>query len=172
MPIHMRDVDLTPDLKGFTSILIVPCNLCPGVTVSVREGRPFMQVLRAPFRSAPFEEYLEELQGRLAEEGIRSEVFGSRMYHHWFMCMWTARRRRELEEKAKGFDAVIVLGCDSARETVLQALEALGLPVLEGMRVAGVMNAKLRFGFPDKIWFEECRVHPFHQVPDHDDRQA
>jgi len=112
MPIHFHDVDVTSDVEGLNSALIVPCHLCPAVTVAVREKRPFLRLFRSLVRSAPFEEYLEGLQSRLKEKGVATKVFRSNLYHQWFLCMWTSRRRKKLKKNAKNYDAVIVLGCD------------------------------------------------------------
>jgi hypothetical protein len=158
MPIHLDDLDVVSEVQGLDSALIVPCNLCPGVTVSVRENRPFMRLTRSLLKSAPFEEYLEALRSRLQGAGVRTDVFRSHLYHQWFLCMWTGSRRRQLQRAAKGYSAVVVLGCDSATETVREAVKSLDCKVIEGMRVAGIMNAKLRFRLPDRISFEDCGV--------------
>jgi hypothetical protein len=80
MPIHLNDVDVLPDVAGLTSVLIVPCNMCPAATVAVREGKPFLQFFRSFLKSPPFEEYIKALQFRLKEHGVDSEVFRSRLY--------------------------------------------------------------------------------------------
>ena len=108
MPIHFEDQDVASGVAGMRSALIVPCNLCPAVTVATRQKRPFMRFLRSPVKSAPFEEYLKTLQTSLGDLGVRTKVFRSNLYHQWFMCMWTSRRRKELEKEAKKYDAVIV----------------------------------------------------------------
>lgn len=160
MPIHLNDVDVLPDVAGLTSVLIVPCNMCPAATVAVREGRPFMQFFRSVLKSPPFEEYIKALQSRLKERGVDSEVFRSRLYHHWFLCMWTLARRAKLEKYAKRHDAVIVLGCGSATETVRDSVKSSECKVIEGMEVAGIMNAKLRFHLPCNVSFEDCKITP------------
>ena len=119
-----------------------------------------MQVFRSPFKSGPLERYIETMQSHLAEQGVRTDVFKSRLYHQWFLCMWTGGRREKLQESARGHDAVIVLGCDSATETVRGAVEASGCKVIEGMKVSGIMNAQLSFHLPGDIGFESCRVIP------------
>ena len=43
MPIHFEDKDVVSEVAGLRSALIVPCNLCPAVTVATRENRPFMR---------------------------------------------------------------------------------------------------------------------------------
>ena len=55
---------------------------------------------------------------------------------------------------------MIVLGCDSATETVPGAVEASGCKVIEGMKVSGIMNVQLGFRLPGNIGFESCRIVP------------
>lgn len=165
MPIHFRDLDVVSEIEGVNSALIVPCTMCPAATVAVREQKPFMQLFRSLFKSAPFDRYVKALQSRLANKGVRTEVFKSRLYHHWFMCMWTAGRREKLRNRAGQYDAVIVLGCDSATETVREAARAAGCNVIEGMKVSGIMNAQLKFQLPGKVSFEGCRIVPISGQP-------
>lgn len=160
MPIHFHDVDLTADISGLKSALIVPCIMCPAVTVAIRERKPLIRFLRSPFKSAPFELYVKSLQNRLTEQGVKNDVFKSRLYQHWFLCMWSVKRRNKLLEHAKEFQAIIVLGCASAAETVREAVELTDCKVIEAMQVGGLTNAKLKFSFPDKISFEGVKIVP------------
>jgi hypothetical protein len=162
MPIHFEDLNVTPEVAGLQSALIVPCNLCPAVTIAVRENRPFLRLFRSLVKSAPFEEYLGALQFRLAENGVSTKVFRNTLYHQWFMCMWTSRRRKKLQKQAKKYDAVIVLGCDSATETVRDVLPA-EIKVIEAMKTTGIMNGRLSWQFPGDIHFKECKVVPILQ---------
>ena len=159
MPIHFEDQDVVSEVAGLRSALIVPCNLCPAVTVAVRQNRPFMRFFRSLVKSAPFEEYLDSLQSRLSEMGVQTKVFRSTLYHQWFMCMWTSRRRKKLEKQAKSYEAVIVLGCDSATETVRGVVPS-DVKVIEGMKTAGIMNGRMGFRLPGDLFFEDCRVVP------------
>ncbi|MDJ0972843.1 MAG: hypothetical protein QNJ98_00110 [Planctomycetota bacterium] len=159
MPVHFEDLDVTATLSGIRSALIVPCNLCPAVTVAIREKRPFLRFFRSWVKSAPFEAYLKTLQDRLAKEGVRTDIFRNRLPHTWFMCMWTARRRRKLQKRAKNHDAVVVLGCESATRTVREVVPP-DLSVIEGMRTTGIMNGRLRLRWPGHLAFENCEVVP------------
>jgi len=163
MPIHFNDVDVVSEVAGSSSALIVPCNMCPAATVAVREKKPFMQFFRSFLKSPPFEQYIRELQSRLREKGVNSKVFRSNLYHQWFMCMWTSAQRKKLQEAAKQHEAVIVLGCDSATETVRDSVRSNGCKVIEGMKTSGIMNAKLRFHLPCNVSFEDCKTVPISQ---------
>jgi len=160
MPIHLNDLDVVSEVEGLTSVLIVPCNMCPAATVAVRDGKPFMQFFRSLLKSPPFEGYIKALQSRLKESGVDAKVFRSRLYHHWFLCMWTSARRKKLTKHAKQHDAVIVLGCGSATETVRDSVQSSDCKVIEGMEVSGIMNAKLRFHLPCNVSFEDCKITP------------
>jgi hypothetical protein len=163
MPIHFEDLNVLSEVAELRTALIVPCNMCPAVTVALRENKPFMQLSRSFLKSAPFEEYLGVLRSRLAEKGVRTEIFRSNLYHQWFMCMWTAGRQKKLRERAIQYDAVIVLGCDSATVTVRDAVESTGCRVIEGMKVTGIMNAKLKFRLPGTLSFADCKTIPIAQ---------
>ena len=52
MPIHLRDLDLVSQTAGVSSALIVPCNLCPALTVAVTQQQPFMKLFRSWLKSA------------------------------------------------------------------------------------------------------------------------
>ena len=160
MPIHLDDLDVASQLEGSRSALIVPCNMCPGATLALRKRKPFLRVFKNPLKLAPLEEHIEGMQSELKERGISTSVFKSRVPHHWFMCMWTAGRRKKLRNQAKQHDAVIVLGCESATETVRDAVESDGCTVIEGMEVAGIMNARLAFRLPGDVSFEDCKIVP------------
>jgi len=160
MPIHFNDLDVVTEVKGLESVLIVPCNMCPAVTVAIKEKKPFLQLFRSLLKSLPFKQYLKKLQSRLREQGIKTEIFRSNLYHQWFMCMWTSAQRKKLQRVAEKYEAVIVLGCESATETVKDSVRSTGCKVIEGMKVSGIMNATLRLHFPCNISFEDCRIAP------------
>ena len=163
MPLHFNDLDVVSEVAGLRSALIVPCNMCPAITVAVREKQPFMQFFRSFLRSAPFEQYIRVLQSRLREEGVTTEVFKSNFIHQWFLCMWPSGQRKKLQKYAKQFEAVIILGCDSATETVRDLVKSTDSKVIEGMEVVGFMNAKLRFHWPCNVSFEDCKIIPISQ---------
>ncbi len=81
MPIHLHDLEVVSQAAGVGSALIVPCNMCPAVTVAVNQKQPFMRLFRSWLTSAPFEKYIKDLQCRLREKGIKADVFKSNLYH-------------------------------------------------------------------------------------------
>jgi len=163
MPIHFNDLDVVSEAAGLKSALIVPCYMCPAATVAIRENKPFMQFFRSFLKSLPFEQYISKLQSRLKDQGVSTKVFRSNFYHQWFMCMWTSGQREKLQAAAKLHEAVIVLGCDSATETVYAAVKSTDCKVIEGMEVTGIMNATLRFHLPGSLSFGNCRTIPISQ---------
>jgi hypothetical protein len=134
--------------------------MCPAVTVAVKKNQPFLRLFRHLLRSAPFEEHIEALQSRLKALGVHASVFRSDLPLHWFMCMWSGGRRKKLRREASRHDVVIVLGCDSATETVRDAVRSMECTVIQGMEVAGVMNARLTFHLPGSVSFQGCRTVP------------
>src|SRR5512138_362302 len=113
MPFRLRDRDISPELAGVRSALIVPCRFCPAASLAVREGKPYIQLFRHFLRTPSYESYIKALQARIEREGIRTGLFDSKLPHQFVACMWTAARRKALAKRAAGYDAVIVLGCDA-----------------------------------------------------------
>jgi len=160
MPIHLNDLDVATETEGLRSALIIPCYMCPAITVATREKKPFIQFISNFLKSPPFEKYIKGLQSALSERGLETKVFESRFVHHWFLCMWPSGRRRKLMRQIDSYDATIVLGCDSATETVRELVGANSCKVIQGMEVVGFMNAKMKFSLPCNISFEDCRIIP------------
>lgn len=158
MPIYLDDVSVVSKITAQCSALIIPCYMCPAVTVSVKEEKPFLQFFSHFLKSPPFERHIKTLQSNLEENGVSSSVFKSHFIHQWFLCMWTSGRRKKLKRQLEQYDYVIVLGCESATETVRDLINIDNGKVIQGMEVTGFMNAKMRFHLPGDVSFVDCKV--------------
>lgn len=160
MPIHLDDLDVATETEGLRSALIIPCYMCPAVAVAAKEKKPFIQLLSHFLKSPPFEKHIKSLQSFLSERGVEVQVFKSHFINQWFLCMWTSGRRKKLKRELDKYESAIILGCDSATETVRDLVDAKSCKVIQGMKVVGFMNAKMKFSLPCNISFEDCRVVP------------
>lgn len=154
MPFYLKPRDLFADTATIRSALIVPCRFCPAASFAVREKKPYMRLLRSFLRTPSYEAHIHAVKSRLESRGISTEVFDSKLPHHWVMCMWTAGQRAALSRRAAGHDAAIVLGCDAAVQTVRSSLASNDCRVVPGMEVEGVMNVVPAVRFPLDIRLE------------------
>jgi hypothetical protein len=138
MPFLLEDRDLAGDLAGVRSALIVPCRFCPAASLAVRTKSPYMKLFSGFLRTPSYESHIQTLKSRLEQRGIRTEVFDSKLPHHFVTCMWPTGRRKALARRATEHDAMIVLGCDAAVETARSC--ANGCRVIPGMAVEGIMT--------------------------------
>jgi hypothetical protein len=74
------------------------------------------------------------------------------------MCLWTKGQRSRFLKRARDYDAVLVLGCDSATYTAKEALKNTDCQVIRGMRMTGITNASVQFRFPMTIDLNLHRV--------------
>lgn len=155
MPLYLNDLDVVPEIEGAKSVLIVPCRMCPATSLSLRNNKPFFELFKTLFRSPALDEYIKTLQSDLEEQGISTGVYFSRQF---LTCAWTSRERKKLLKRAKGYEAAIVLGCDSATESVRDALQSIDCTVIQGMAVAGIVNVKVRLRFPGTLSLEDSRI--------------
>lgn len=154
MPLHMTPLDVSGDLEDAGSVLIVSCPVCPPVSLAIQRNSPFIDFFKSGIKTRAFEDYIEEIREPLEQRGVRTGVF-STYAPLPTMCLWTRGQRKRLRKRAEDFDAVIVLGCDSATQTVQQALEGLECRILPGMKMTGITNATVRFELPLTLHLEE-----------------
>lgn len=82
------------------------------------------------------------------------------------MCLWTQGQRSRLFKRAKEYDAVVVLGCVTARYTVQQALKETDCKVIPAMQMTGLTNATVKFRFPMTVDVEnKSLIGDYQQAP-------
>ncbi|MHC4519015.1 MAG: hypothetical protein ACYTAS_10530 [Planctomycetota bacterium] len=150
MPCYLKEVDVVGEVRQFRSVLIVPCRLCPAVSSAVRQNRPFIELCRGNLKTRCYEDLIRNMRLRLEEEGVRTDVFRS-SFLSYVQCMWTARKRERLQKRASGYEAVIVVGCDTAYESVCEMLAPTDCQVFNGMETEGLLNVIPQFEWPLKI---------------------
>jgi hypothetical protein len=154
MPVYLEQADVDDQVADSESVLVVPCRFCPAASMAVRSRTPYIQLFRRFLKTAAYERFIARMTRRFESRGIRTSVFKSRWPHQFVLCMWTARRRRMLRERAKKHDAVVVLGCEAAGRTVRDSLGATGCRVIQGMRSEGIMSLRPGFGLPCNLSLE------------------
>lgn len=147
MPINLRPSDVSADLETVSSVLIVSCPVCPTISLAMQNDSPLVDVFKSGFKTGAFEDYIQQIRDPLEKRGVRTGVFTMRLPLPT-MCLWTKGQRNRLLKKAKDYEAVLVLGCDSAAYTANQALENTGCRVIQGMQMVGITNATVGYQFP------------------------
>ena len=170
MPVYLKEIDEYPELESFKSVLIIPCRFCPAASMAVRTNRPYFEFLWKFLKTAPYEELIETIKSNLEEKGVKADVFKSYWPHQFVVCMWTIRRRKKLLKRASQYDALLVLGCEAAVDTIHDAVKQSSCKVFQGMRSEGIMSIQPLFHLPCNISLELNNVTPLvhqakHPVP-------
>ncbi len=169
MPVYLKDINEFSELERFGSVLMVPCRFCPAASLAVRTNSPYFEFLRMFLKTAAYEEYIEEIQLKLTKKGVGTDIFKSHLPHQFVVCMWTSRRRKKLMECARNYDAVLVLGCEAAVQTIHDSIESTSCKVFQGMKTEGIMSIKPHFHFPCNISLELNKVTPLVHQAKHPD---
>ena len=151
MPFVLDAVDDISQYEQYRSALIVPCRFCPAASAAVKNNKPYIEFFRRFLKTGSYEAFIEKLKSGLESKGIRTGVFRSRWIHQFVLCMWTVGRRLALKKRSKDYDAVIVLGCEAAVQTVKDAIKPNECAVLQGVRTEGIMSITPRFGIPGNL---------------------
>jgi len=161
VPFYLDVKDVVPEAVRFKSVLIVPCRFCPAASMAVRNTEPYIEFPRRSLKTASYERLIDAMIRSLEDKGIKTSVFKSRSVHQFVLCMWTSRRRKALLERAKQHEALIVLGCEAAAETVRHSVKSAGCEVIEGMRAEGIMSIQPRLSPPGNLRLELESVTPY-----------
>ena len=147
MPLHLKPLDLSYELDGYESVLIVSCPVCPPASLASDARAPLMEVFKHGIKTPAYEHYIGKLREVLENAGVKTGVFTSYVPCA-ATCLWTAGQRRRLLKRARSYAAVLVMGCESARQTVEDTLQDTDCDVMLAMRLVGITNATLKFEFP------------------------
>lgn len=160
MPFYLDEKDLVPDVAGLKSVLIVPCRFCPAASMAVSCDEPYLEFHRRFLKTDPYERLIDSMKSSFETRGIRTGVFRSRLVHQFVLCMWTAKRRKRLLERAKDYEALVVIGCEAAVETVRDVVKSTGCAVIQGMKTKGIMSIQPRVKLPCSISLELQGISP------------
>jgi hypothetical protein len=143
----MEPLDVSADLEKCKSVLIVSCPICPPVSLATQTKSPFIELFKRGLKTEAFEDYIKGIREPLEQRGVRTDVCS--MYAPCpMMCLWTKGQRNRFLERAKDYEAVVVLGCDSATCTAKDALKTTGCRVIQALRATGFTSATVMFRLP------------------------
>ncbi len=157
MPLHLEPLDVSPDLEDLSSVLIVSCPVCPPMCVAMQQKSPFIEFFKRGLKTGAFEDYIQSIREPLEQRGVRIGAYAIHVPTP-MMCLWTDWQRSRLLKRARDYEAVVVLGCDSATCTVQDVLEETDCRVIQGMQMIGTTNATLRIRFPLTVELDMNRV--------------
>ena len=167
MPVYLKDMSEFPELESFKSVLIVPCRFCPAASLAVRRNKPYFEFFRRFLKTASYEQLIDTIKSNLEKKGVKTDVFRSKLLHQFVVCMWTSRRRKKLLKCASKYEALVVLGCEAAVQTIHDSVETTSCQVFQGMRSEGIMTIKPSLNLPCNISLELDKIVPLvHQNKD------
>ena len=147
MPINLVPIDISGDVKNVESVLVVSCPVCPQFSLAMQKNSPWIEFFKYGLKTGALENHIKEIRSSLEKSSIQTGVFTSRLPLPT-MCLWTKGQRKRLLKRAKDYEAVVVLGCDSAAFTAQQVLKKTECKVIRGMRTVGITNATVTHRFP------------------------
>ncbi|MDJ0700861.1 MAG: hypothetical protein QNJ07_13485 [Woeseiaceae bacterium] len=153
MPVNLIPKDVSADLAGFKSVLIASCPVCPPMCLAMQKKEPFIEFFKHGVKTPAFEDHIRSIRDTLAERGIRTGVFSIHTPTP-MMCLWTERQRRRLRKRAKDYEAVVIMGCDSGTESAKDALKDMDCQVIQSLDMEGVINATTSIHFPLTVVME------------------
>ena len=147
MPVNLTPKDVSAELAEFNSVLIASCPVCPPMCVAMQNDAPFIEFFKHGIKTEAFEAYIQSIRDSLTKRGVRTGVFSIHTPTP-MMCLWTERQRSRFLNRARDFEAVLVLGCDSGTVSAKDALKDTDCRVVQALDMNGVVNATTTIRFP------------------------
>ncbi len=163
MPFYLKEVDVVPEVVKFQSALIVLCRFCPAASLAVRKDQPYIEFFRRFIKTESYEQHINDMQFRLEKEGLKTSVFKGNLLPvplNFIICMWTSGQRKKLLKHAHQYEAVVVMGCEAAYESVCNIIKSTDCQVFHGMESEGLLDAIPKFHWPFNISLELSSVTP------------
>jgi len=163
MPMYLKEVDVVPEVAKFQSALIVLCRFCPAASLAMRNDEPYIEFFRRFLNTESYEQLINSMQSRLEKEGLKTNVFKGSLFPmplNFITCFWTSGQREKLLKHAHEYEAVVVMGCEAAYESVCDILKSTDCQIFLGMESEGVVEAKPKFRLPLNISLELSNVLP------------
>ena len=163
MPLYLKEVDVVPEVAKFQSALIVLCRFCPAASLALRKGQPYIEFFRRLLETRSFEPHINDIQSSLKKEGLKTGVFKGNLLpspFNFIVCMWTSGQRKKLLEHAHEYEAVVVMGCEGAYNSVCDIIKSTDCQVFQGMESEGVFNIIPKFHWPLNISLALSSVTP------------
>lgn len=154
VPINLEPRDVSGELSNIASVLMVYCPVCPQISLAMQQNSPWIELFKSGLKTGALEEYINGIRDSLEQHGVRTGVFTMRLPLPT-MCLWTQGQRNRLLERAKDYEAVVVLGCDSATYTAQQALKNADCRIIQAMQMIGITNATVSYRFPMTLELQE-----------------
>ena len=161
MPFCLEVTDVVPEVVNLQSVLIIPCRFCPAASMAVKSNEPYIEFPRRLLKTASYQRLIKSMKDSFEKRGVRTSVFKSNLLHQFVLCMWTSQRRKKLLESARQYEAVVVMGCEAAVQTVRNALKSTTCQVIPGMKSEGIMSIQPKFSLPCNLSLELEGVTPF-----------
>ena len=168
MPIYLKDVDVVPEVAKFKSALIVLCRFCPAASLAMREDTPYIEFFRRFLKTESYERLINNMQSRLEKEGLKTNVFKGNLLPmplNYIICFWNSGQRKKLLKYAQQYEAIVVMGCEAAYQSVCEILKSTDCQIFAGMESEGVFEAIPKFRLPFNISLELSNVIPI-RYPD------
>jgi len=160
MPVYLKEPHEYEKLAQFEKVLIIPCRFCPAASLAISKNEHYFRFLHHLLQTAAYKRYIATMKAKLIKRGVQADVFKSRLLHQFVVCMWTSWRRTKLRKRAKMYDALVVLGCEAAVQTILDSLGTVSIPVIQGMRTEGIMSVLPQFQWPDRVTLQINSITP------------
>jgi hypothetical protein len=147
MPLALRPVPVDRQFDGCGSVMFVACNVCPRMHFAWEQREPIFSMAMLLGKKNGFQTYLRQLRLEAEGRGQRSAIFPTPSATAG--CLWSSALAEKFRRAGADYEAIGVIGCESAVKTVSQVFPEKRIVQL--VQVQGIANFTLRTGWPLRV---------------------
>ncbi len=147
MPLALELLPLGSQLAGSSAVLFVACSICPRIHVQYHAGEALYSWRSAFGRKDAFHRQMTAQVERARASGVAAAWHRTSALSA--ACLWSESDGARFRRQVAFFDAVAVVGCESAVATIKRL--APDKPIAQLAKVLGVANFSLRNRLPFTI---------------------
>lgn len=148
MPLALTPIPSIDQFESAQIVLIVPCHGCPRMCIAAERGKPFMNIGRR--ETDAFHAYIDEIRQAIAAQRKTATVMKTPATSP-MMCIWPHRVRDRLATISTSYDAIGVIGCESAVAKVAGAVSISRDAIVPLSRTVGIANFLSKIDLPFSI---------------------
>ena len=147
MPLALTPVPVDRQFDGCRSVMFVACNICPRMHFAWEGREPLFSPAMLLGKKDGYQRHLKGLWRDALGRGQQSAIFKTSSTTAG--CLWSTGLVEKFRRAGADYEAIGVVGCESAVRTVQQIFP--DKRIVQLVRVEGIANFTLRTRWPLRI---------------------
>jgi hypothetical protein len=147
MPLALKMMPVDRQFDGCGAVMFVACNVCPRMHFAWERHEPVFSMAMLFGKESGLQRHLDLLRLEAQSRGQQSAIFPTPAATAG--CLWSSALAEKFGRAGAQYEAIGVIGCESAVKTVSQVFP--DKRIVQLVQVEGIANFTLRTKWPMRV---------------------